>query len=507
MVGVADVSLKPQPVRKKESRLLRRLDERLEIAPMARKALAKIFPDHWSFMLGEIAMYSFIILVATGVYLALFFEPGSSLRIYHGEYPPMHGLPKSAAFVSTVELSWDVRGGLLLRQAHHWAAHIFVGAIVLHMCRIFFTGMFRKPRGINWAVGLTMLILAIFNGFAGYSLPDDLLSGTGLHIFNSISLSVPVVGAWLTFLVFGGEFPGDYILERLYALHIFLVPALIAGLLAVHMAILIKQKHSHFSGPGRRDSNVVGSRVWPSYALRSFALLCAVAAVVFVAGGIAQINPVWVWGDFDAATITSPSVADWYILWVEGGLRLFPPADLFVFGHLIPTQFWAGALFPLLTFVALYFWPVIERRFTGDRAAHHIAGRPRDFPVRTAIGVMALTFYAMLLVAGSQELIVQWTGAPIGTVRATLRAVTLGLPLVTGTLAYLLTRSLRRSDAEGLLSLSREDVAHAGKEPSEEDGEREERIAPARAPAVAAADRELSRSATAPAQQSPEGDS
>ncbi|HEX6514772.1 MAG TPA: ubiquinol-cytochrome c reductase cytochrome b subunit [Nocardioidaceae bacterium] len=448
---------------------LRTLDERLGFASVARTALAKIFPDHWTFMLGEIAMYSFMLLVATGIYLTFFFEPSTELALYKGSYPPMRGETGTAAFVSTVQLSWDVRGGLLMRQAHHWAAHIFIGAIVLHLCRIFFTGMFRKPRELNWVVGVTLLGLAIFNAFAGYSLPDDLLSGTGLHIFNSIMLSIPVVGAWLAFFLFGGEFPGGWIIERLYTLHILIVPAVIAVLIAVHLGVLIKQKHSHFAGPGRRDSNVVGSRVWPAYALRSMALLFAVAAVTFLAGGLVQINPIWVWGDYEPQTILSPSVADWYILWVEGGLRLFPPVDAHVFGYLIPTQFWAGVLLPLLTFAVLYLWPWIDRRLTGDRETHHITGQPREYPVRTAIGVAALTFYAILLVAGSEELVSEWTRWPIGSIRAALRVVVLALPCLTGGVAYWLAGSLKRSEKGAMLELGRRDlVRHRRREETRE---------------------------------------
>jgi ubiquinol-cytochrome c reductase cytochrome b subunit len=470
----------------KQSRVLRSLDERLGFASVARSALAKIFPDHWSFMLGEIAMYSFIILVATGVYLTAFFDGSSAEKLYMGKYAPMHGEMFSAAYASTVSLSWDVRGGLLMRQAHHWAAHIFIGAIVLHMCRIFFTGMFRKPRELNWMVGLTLLVLAIFNAFAGYSLPDDLLSGTGLHIFYGIMLSIPLVGAWLAFLVFGGEFPGGHIIERLYALHIFVVPAVIALLLAVHLGVLIKQKHSHFSGPGRRDSNVVGSRVWPSYALRSFALLCAVCAATFLAGGLFQINPIWQWGDFKSPTILSPSVADWYILWVEGALRMFPPVNVYIFGHLIPDQFWPGVFLPALTFAVLYAWPWIDRRLTGDRGTHHITGRPRQFPLRTGIGLGALTFYGMLLVAGSEELIVEWTHAPIGEVRSILRVLVCVLPFVVGGISYGLARALRRTEREQLLQLTKRDLAESAELYTEE-----EEPPVSSAPAVAQAEREL----------------
>jgi ubiquinol-cytochrome c reductase cytochrome b subunit len=438
-------------------RVLRSVDERLGFAATARKAMAKIFPDHFSFMLGEVALYSFVVLVVTGTYLVLFYEPSSHLTTYDGSYAPLHGKEVSGAFASTVRLSFDVRAGLLVRQTHHWAAHLFIGAIVLHLCRIFFTGMFRKPRELNWTIGVTLLILAIFNGFAGYSLPDDLLSGTGLHIFFSVAEGTPVIGDWLAFLVFGGNFPGDVILARLYPLHILIVPALIAMLITLHMGILIRQKHSHFPGPGRSDANVVGSRAWPSYAVRSLSLFFAVSAVCVLLGGLAQINPIWVWGDFESPSISSPSVADWYVGWIEGALRLFPPMEPHLLGFTIPNQFWAGVLLPLVTFGALYLWPFLDRLLTHDRGAHHLTGRPRESPGRVAVGVAALTFYTVLLVAMSEETLVQWTNLPVADVRNTLRVVVLVLPLVTGFVAHRLARALRDSGAASLLLLSKAD--------------------------------------------------
>jgi ubiquinol-cytochrome c reductase cytochrome b subunit len=433
---------------------LRKADERLGFASVARTAMAKVFPDHWTFMLGEIAFYSFLILVATGIYLTMFFDPSSSDTVYHGSYTPVRGHEVSAAYASTLKLSWDVRGGLLIRQAHHWAAHIFIGAIILHMCRIFFTGMFRKPRELNWTVGVTLLGLAMFNAFAGYSLPDDLLSGIGLHIFYSVALSIPVIGGWLALFAFGADFPGDAIIYRLYALHICVVPAIIFLLVTVHLAILIRQKHSHFAGPGRRDANVVGSRAWPGYALRSFALLSLVAAVTFLAGGFAQINPIWVWGDFNSADVLSPSVADWYVAWIEGALRLFPPVQVWIFGHLIPEQFWAGALLPAATFGLLYLWPFLDRRITGDRGTHHLAASPRESPVRVAIGVCVITFYSILLIAGGEELIIEWSRWPVAKIRLLLRVAVLATPVVTGAIAYVVARTLKGSGKEGLLYLS-----------------------------------------------------
>ncbi|HEU4567523.1 MAG TPA: ubiquinol-cytochrome c reductase cytochrome b subunit [Marmoricola sp.] len=437
-------------------RPLRKADERLGFAGIGRVALGKVFPDHWSFMLGEIALYCFLILIATGIFLTVFFDPSSSETTYLGSYPGLHGREASTAFSSTVTLSWDVRGGLLMRQVHHWAANIFIAAIVLHLCRIFFTGMFRKPRELNWVIGVTLLLLAIFTSFAGYSLPDDLLSGTGLHIFYSVAESVPVIGPWVTYLAFGAGFPGPHIIPRLYALHIFVVPALLAALISVHLINLIRQKHSHFAGPGRSDANVVGSRMWPAYALRSLSLLFAVAAVCFFMGGFAQINPVWTWGDFKSYSIISPSVADWYIAWIEGALRLMPPLEIHFAGMTVPNQFWPSVLMPGVTFLLLYAWPWIDRRLTGDRGTHHVAAAPTSSPARFTVGVVAITFYSVLLVASGEEAIVMWTGVPIGAVRVTLRVLVLALPVVTGFVAWRFARG--RLPAKEVVEEEREEA-------------------------------------------------
>ncbi|HZD17622.1 MAG TPA: cytochrome b, partial [Actinomycetota bacterium] len=300
-------------------------DDRLGASAFAGKALGKVFPDHWSFMLGEIALYSFIVLVLTGTFLALFYEPSSAPKVYEGAYEPWRGVEVSAAFDSVLRLSFDVRAGLVMRQIHHWAALVFVGAIVVHLCRIFFTGAFRTPRELNWIVGVTLLILGIFNGFSGYSLPDDLLSGTGLRIAYSVALSVPVIGPWIAFLLFGGEFPADQILSRLFVLHIFIVPVAILGLLSGHLALVWHQTHTQFPGPGRTERTVVGSRLWPTYATKSIGLFFAVFAVVGVLGGLVQVNPIWLYGPFEPATVSSPAQPDWYLGWLEGALRLYPP--------------------------------------------------------------------------------------------------------------------------------------------------------------------------------------
>jgi ubiquinol-cytochrome c reductase cytochrome b subunit len=269
------------------------LDDRLRLSRFARDALSKVFPDHWAFMFGEIALYSFVVLVLTGVFLSFFYEPSSTPTTYHGVYEPLRGLEMSNAYASTLRLSFEVRAGLVMRQTHHWAALVFIGAIVVHLCRVFFTGAFRRPREINWVIGVTLLLLALFNGFSGYSLPDDLLSGTGLRIMYSIVLSIPFVGPWIAFLLFGGEFPAEQILARLFVLHIFIVPVLLAGLLGAHLALIWHQKHTQFAEPGHTERNVVGSRLWPTYTLKSVGLFFLVAAVLAGLGGLVQINPVW----------------------------------------------------------------------------------------------------------------------------------------------------------------------------------------------------------------------
>jgi ubiquinol-cytochrome c reductase cytochrome b subunit len=422
--------------------LVRWFDERLGASRFARTALDKAFPDHWSFMLGEIALYAFVVLVASGTFLAFFFEPSLKTVTYHGGYAPLRGVQMSAAYASVVNLSFDVRAGLVMRQTHHWAALVFIAAIVAHLCRIFFTGAFRRPREVNWIIGVTMLLLAIANGFTGYSLPDDLLSGTGLRIAYSIVLSVPVVGTWLAFLLFGGEFPASSIVSRLFVIHIFLVPVALFALITAHLAILWRQKHTQFSGPKRTERNVVGSRLWPKYAVKSLGLFALVAGVLAGLGGLAQINPVWLYGPFDPAAVSTAAQPDWYVGWLEGALRLAPPWYLHIGPYNVPEVFWPGVVLPGLTFVLLYAWPFMEARLMHDYAEHHLLDRPRDRPVRSAIGVGVLSFYIVLLFAGGQDLIATTLESPIEPLTQALRIALVVVPLVAALFTYKFCRDL-----------------------------------------------------------------
>jgi ubiquinol-cytochrome c reductase cytochrome b subunit len=426
--------------------LSRWFDDRLGASRFARTTLKKIFPDHWSFLLGEFALYSFVVIVLTGVFLTFFFEASTEEVVYEGSYAPLRGELMSAAFRSTLDLSFDVRAGLVMRQIHHWAALVFLASIIAHLCRVFFTGGFRRPRELNWMVGVTLLLLAVVNGFTGYSLPDDLLSGTGLRIFYSIFLAVPVIGTWLAFLIFGGEFPAQDIIGRLFVIHVLLVPAAIVGLIGAHMAIMWRQKHTHYPGPGRTDGNVSGTRLWPTYVVKTSGVFVLVAAVLAGLGGLVQINPVWLYGPFEAADVTTAAQPDWYVGWLEGALRLFPPWDFTLFGYTVSEVLIPGVVLPGITFALLYAWPFLERRFTGERDEHHVLDRPRDRPVRTAIGVGVVTFYGVLLLAGGDDIIAEKLDVAIVPVVWTFRVLLFALPLLAAALAWKLCRDLAADD-------------------------------------------------------------
>jgi ubiquinol-cytochrome c reductase cytochrome b subunit len=429
-------------------RVARWIDNRLGASRVARTTLNKVFPDHWSFMLGEIALYCFVILVLTGVYLTFFFVPGSKEVTYNGSYGPLRGVEMSQAYESVLRISFDVRAGLVMRQIHHWAALVFVAAVIAHLMRIFFTGAFRRPREMNWMIGVTLLVLAIANGFTGYSLPDDLLSGTGLRIAYSVVLSVPVAGTWMAFLIFGGDFPGTDVITRFFVLHILIVPVAIAGLLLAHLGILIRQKHTQFPGRGRTNTNVVGARLWPTFMAKTLGLFFLVFAVLAALGGLAQINPVWIWGPFEPAAVSAGSQPDWYVGWLEGSLRLFPAWETRLFGFEIPNPFYSGVVIPSITFAVLYAWPFLEARLTHDYAEHHILDRPRNRPVRTGIGVAVLTFYVLLFLAGGNDVLASRFDISVNQITWALRIAVLTLPLVTFMLTYRLCRELQARERE-----------------------------------------------------------
>ena len=378
-------------------------DDRIGVAPGARKLLRYVFPDHWSFLLGEIALNSFLVLVGTGIFLTFYYSPSDAQTVYNGAYEPLRGLSMTEAYWSTLNLSLDVPAGLLMRQTHHWAANLMIVAITVHLLRILLTGAFRRPREINYVVGVTLLALTVLEGFAGYSLPDDLLSGMGLVIAYGVAMSIPLLGGDLSFLIWGGEFPGSAeFFPRLYIVHVLLVPVAIAGLIGAHLAMIARQHHTQFRGRIATERNVVGYPLWPGYALKSGGLLLVTAAVLFLLGGLVQINPIWQWGPYEPYLSTNGAQPDWYLGWLLGGLRLMPALEVQLGSWtLVPNPFWGGLAFPTLVFLTMYAWPWIDRRWLGDNRRHELLDLPRDNPRRTAIVMSYFSWVLVVFVAGS----------------------------------------------------------------------------------------------------------
>jgi ubiquinol-cytochrome c reductase cytochrome b subunit len=412
---------------------VRWVDRRSGTSPLLRKTLRYLFPDHWSFLLGEVALYLFMLLVATGVYLTFFFEPDTSRTIYHGSYAPLQGASMTHAYKSVVDLSLEVKAGLLIRQTHHWAANLFVAAIVLHLLRVFFTGAFRKPRDLTYYLGLTMLMLAVLEGYIGYSMVDDLLSGMGLAIGYSVAMSIPFVGANLAALLWGGPFPGDpSFWSRLYVAHILLLPVAIGLLLGAHLTLVALRHHTQFRRTrAQTERRLAGVPAFPGQAPRSLGLAIGVFGVLFLLGGLVQINPIWLWGPYHVGSSTNGAQPDWYLGWLIGALRLVPGWDFTIGDYtVVPNPFWGGALFPLVVFGLLFAWPWAERRATGDRAYHNLLQRPRDNPWRTGIGVAVVVWVLLVFMAGALDRSTVFFGIPYDGQIWAFRVLVWVVPLV-----------------------------------------------------------------------------
>ncbi|MHA6795372.1 cytochrome bc1 complex cytochrome b subunit [Pseudonocardia bannensis] len=422
------------------------LDQRFHPAAGLRKQFNKVFPTHWSFMLGEIALYAFIVLLLSGTYLALFFDPSMAEVVYDGPFDNLRGVHMSRAYESSLFLSLEVRGGLFVRQVHHWAALLFMAAMVAHMFRTFFTGAFRKPRETNWVIGVVLILLGFFEGLTGYSLPDDLLSGTGLRIMSGITLTVPVMGSWVHWLLFGGEFPGTEIIPRFYILHVLLIPGILLALIAVHVGLVWYQKHTQFPGPGRTEHNVVGVRILPAFAAKGGAFFAVTVGVIGMMAGLFQINPIWNLGPYNAAQISAGSQPDWYVLFTEGMARIFPPWEVYLGNYTIPAAFFATAMFLPVLFVVAAIYPMVERKFTKDNALHNLLQRPRDAPVRTALGAMAISFYLWLVLSGVNDWIAYFFHVSLNATTWAGRIGALIVPPIAYWVTYRICIGLQRSD-------------------------------------------------------------
>jgi ubiquinol-cytochrome c reductase cytochrome b subunit len=415
------------------------LDERTGISGLVKELGRKIFPDHWSFMLGEVALYSFIVILLSGTFLTFFFQASMVPVTYNGSWVPLKGIEMSAAMSSTLDLSFDIRGGLLMRQVHHWAALLFVASIGLHMLRVYFTGAFRKPREINWIIGFVLFVLAMAEGFTGYSLPDDLLSGNGLRIIDGMVKGMPILGTWTSYLLFGGEFPGTDIVGRLYVLHILLLPAILVAALGVHMLLLIINKHTQFAAPGRTNENVVGVPIMPVFAAKAGGFFFIIFGVIVLIASLFTINPIWVYGPYDPSPVSAGTQPDWYIGFADGALRLIPPGwEIELWGATLSLNILVPLLVLPIFLGAVALYPFLEAWITGDRREHHMTDRPRNAPVRTAIGAAGVTFYAVLWAAAGSDLIATHF-------RLTIEGVTHGiqaLAIVGPVLAYIIAKRI-----------------------------------------------------------------
>ncbi len=427
------------------------IDERFRPAPgLRRQLLNKVFPNHWSFLLGEIALYSFIVLLLSGVYLAIFFDPSMTEVTYNGSFVNMRGLNMSRAYESALNISFDVRGGLFVRQVHHWSALLFMASTVLHLLRVFFTGAFRRPRETNWVIGVLIFAVGCVEGLFGYSLPDDLLSGGGLRVTSGLILSIPVIGTWAHGLLFGGEFPGTDTLPRLYGLHVLLIPAILLALIGIHVGLVWYQKHTQFPAPKRKETNVIGVRMTPYFAMKAGSMMVIVTAVCAFMGGLFQINPIWNFGPFSPAQISAGTVPDWYMAWTDGLLRLWPAWEVYLGDYTIPAAFFPFILgLPLLTGVAAVY-PWIESRFTRDHAHHELLQRPRDVPVRTSLGAMAVTYFMVALLAAGNDVIAEKFHISLNATTWMGRIGLLLLPPIVYAITYRICLGLQRADRDVL---------------------------------------------------------
>jgi ubiquinol-cytochrome c reductase cytochrome b subunit len=427
--------------------------------PVARSRRISLVPQrwsqyararHWSSVFGEIALYCFVVLAVTGVYLAVFYHPDMRQVVYHGSYVPLRGVPVSKAYESTLHVTFDVRGGLLMRQIHHWAALIFVAAVCLQLLRLFFTGAFRRPRALRWLVWVTLLILGIAAGWTGSILPDDMLSGGSLALLQGVLQSIPVIGTHLTLWVFGGSVPGHQIIPRLYWVHVLLVPAAMAGLFAAGRWLARRHGGARIRGPalsGRPPALRNAS------AAESMAVFFATCGVLALLGALAQINPIWLIGPYQPGATTAGAVPDWYMGFLDGALRITPGWQVTVAGHplilavLVPALIVPGAFFTLLAAC-----PWVESRLTGDHGEHLLPDRPRDAAKRTAIGMAGVTFYGLLWAAAANDQIAYQFHLDLYTVTWFFRVAVLAGPL----LAYVFTERI----CLGLTSREREEAEH-----------------------------------------------
>ena len=468
------------------------VDARLDL-DADRDILGKAFPAEDSFLLGEVALFCFLVLVLTGTFLGFFFEPSTSDVTYEGSVERFQGEEVPEAFASVLNITYDVPFGMLLRRMHHWAAHLFIASMALHMLRVFFTGAYRNPREPNWLVGTGLAGLSMGAAYTGYALPFDEFASTATGIGYNLARSIPLAGGALSKLVFGGSFPSSATIPRFYFLHVLVIPLAIAGLIGVHMLILMRQKHTEAErdedvpgpappaegaaangetvagtdgagdGPAATDGGVTGTvRAKVAGAvdrdddsvivgLPAFPNQAAVSAVVFfltlatlsLLAGFLPVHNVAEYGPNDPAGTPALIMPDWFLMWVYGFLKLLPSWLSF---HLplvgeINAEFVGGILMPTLVFGAVAAWPFVDY----SRDPEHFALNPLDRPKQTAVGVFGVTFIMVASVAGMNNIAAEVLDTGTGPVNAVLWSALLGWPTLCAAITYGL---LRGDDAD-----------------------------------------------------------
>lgn len=418
------------------------LDERLRLQRPSRQVLTKVFPHHWTFLFGEVALFSFVILVLTGIFLTMFYTPSVDPVSYTGSLGLYQGRELPGAFESIVRLSYDVPGGLLFRRLHRGAAYLFIAALVLHVLRVLLTGAFRRPREINYHVGLILMLIGLGLVGTGQALPYDVVEGAALRIAYSFLLATPLVGEQVAFWVFGGDFFGDAI-TRFYVAHVLILPGAFAAVVTAHLVILVRQRHTQFPRKGvDGERYVFGQPLWPSQFIISTTLVIAVGGVLAVFALLVPWSDVALHGPAQVGVTSSTNHPDWWLSWIEGALVLWPAWEWYVLpGVVISAPFVAGVLLPLAVVGALFAYPWIDRRLAPYEGDVHVLQRPFDVPARAGLVFAGLSFLVMLTIASHVDYLSLHLGLRVENLVAFFRAAVFVVPVLTFAAVYLRARA------------------------------------------------------------------
>lgn len=409
----------------------------------AQSFLGKAFPAEDSFLLGEVALFCFGLLVASGTFLGFFYEPSTTATQYQGSVMQYQGEEMPAAFVSVLQITYDVPFGMLIRRMHHWAAHLFVASMALHMLRVFFTGAYRNPREPNWLVGLGLAGLSMGAAYTGYSLPFDEFASTAVGIGYNVTLSIPILGEWLANVAFGGSFPSSATIPRLYFFHVLVIPLAIAGLLAVHMAILIRQKHTEDQRDGDvqgretvdadDDTVIVGLPAVPNQVAVSAVVFFLTLATLSLLSGFLPVHNIAEYGPNNPASTPELIMPDWFLMWGYGFLKLVPSWLSFdLFGIHFSAEFIGGLVLPGIVFAAVAAWPFID--YTPEPV--HFTADPTERPWQTAVGMAGITFIMAASIAGMDVIVADVVGMETDTLRPYLIGLVVGAPVLIGLASY-----------------------------------------------------------------------